>query len=143
MTQMAIDLASAFASFTAEIHDHAGNSKWDILKVLFSFQHKTFMLTMHGNEADRTERTMLINSELSIIDQTKRDLNMSRWIHMPKASEEYQYYKSLCGDYESVYEHWGIMLLGDTSEDSIEIMLMHWKKALAIYNLVGKKDDVQ
>jgi hypothetical protein len=142
--QMAIDLSSAFASFTAATHDHAGNSMWDILKVLFSLQHKILMLAMHGNEAVRTERTMLINSMLSIINQTKRDLNMSRWIHMPKASEEYQYYKLLCGDYEaSAYEHLGNMLLGDTSEDSIEIMLMHWKKARAIYNLVGKKDDAQ
>ena len=60
---------------------------------------------------DRMETTVLINKLLSIIDQTKKDLKMSRWIHMPRDSEEYKYYKSLCGNYEAyLYEMLGIML---------------------------------
>ena len=35
---------------------------------------------------------MLINQLLDTIEQTKKDLNMNRWIHVPKISEEYQYY---------------------------------------------------
>lgn len=35
-----------------------------------------------------------------IIDHMKKEYKMSRWIHMPRTSEEYQFYKTLCVEYE-------------------------------------------
>ena len=95
--QLAIDLASAFVSFAESTYGHVGNSKWDKLKVMESLHHKILMLAVHGNEADRTEKTLLINQLLDRIAQTKKELNMSRWIHKPHDSEEYKYYIMLCG----------------------------------------------
>ena len=50
----------------------------------------------------KVEFEMLIKKLLSMVDQTKKVLNMSGWLHMPPTSLEYQYYKLLCGDYEAV-----------------------------------------
>ena len=88
------------------------------------------------------EMTILLNNLLSMVDQTKKELKMSRWIHMPKGSEEYEYYKALCGNYEArAYHQLGVLLLMcDTSEEGFKIMITHYKKARAIYNLVGMKD---
>ena len=144
--QLSIDLASAFVSFTEATYSHPSCSKWDKLKVLESLRMQIVALAIHGNEVDKTERTMLINNMLSIINQTKKDLNMSRWIHMPKASVEYQYYKALCGNYEAfAYSNLGIVsFTGDFSDEESQIaMMMHLKKARAIYNLVDMKDCAQ
>ena len=144
--QLSIDLASAFVSFTEASYSHPSCSKWDKLKVLESLRMQIVALAIHGNEVDKTERTMLINNMLSIINQTKKDLNMSRWIHMPKASVEYQYYKALCGNYEAfAYSNLGIAsFTGDFSDEESQIaMMMHLKKARAIYNLVDMKDCAQ
>jgi hypothetical protein len=80
-----------------------------------------------------------------MVDQTKKDLNMNRWIHMPKASEEYAYYKALCGNYEAcAFESLGgASLFLDSSQEDKMIAIMHLKKARAIYNLVGMKHNAQ
>ena len=115
--QLDIDLSSACVSFTATTYGHEGNSKWDKLKVLTAHRMKLEALDS-VNEVDKTERTMLIKNMLSIINQTKKELNMSRWIHMPKASEEYQYYRILCGNYEAfAHMQIGMNLTSDTSEE--------------------------
>ena len=143
--QLSIDLTSAGVSFAEATYSHEGNSKYDKMKVLSAIKsniiaHKT---------GDRTETTVLINKLLSIIDQTKKDLKMSRWINMPRDSEEYKYCKSLCGNYEAyLYEMLGIMLgmasfTGDSSEEGIKVAIGHLKKARAIYNLFGMKDKVK
>jgi hypothetical protein len=43
----------------------------------------------------KVECEMLIKKLLSMVDQTKKDLKMSGWLHMPPTSLEYQYYKVL------------------------------------------------
>ena len=141
--QLAIDLSSACVSFTATTYGHEGNSKWDKLKVLTAHRMKLEALDS-VNEVHKTERTMLINNMLSIINQTKKDLNMSRWIHMPKASEEYQYYRILCGNYEALaHMQIGMNLSSDTSEEGKNVVIGHFKKARAIYNLVDMKIEAQ
>ena len=81
---------------------------------------------------------------LDTVNQTKQDLNMNSWVHMPKGSEEYQYYKELRRNYDSyAHEQLGGMLLGDSSDEGLKFMMQHLKKARAIYNLVGMKDEVQ
>jgi hypothetical protein len=103
--QLAIDLASAFISFTEAVYGQPGNSKWDKLKVITSLRLKITSLTDVSHDAminmDTTEAIMIINKLLSMVDHTKEDLKMSGWIHMPKHSEEYQYYTMLCGNYEA------------------------------------------
>jgi hypothetical protein len=64
-----------------------------------------------------------------MIDQTKKDLKMSSWLHMPPTSDEYQFYKLLCGHYEAL----GYRNLG-------EIAILDHTEARAIYNLFGFRD---
>ena len=95
------------------------------------------MISMNGNinpKVDKVESTILdIRNLLSMIDRTKKNLNMSRWIHMPRDSEEYQFYNLLCG------EVWGVCIrkIGTVIDGQ---RFEHLKKARAIYNLVGLKD---
>ena len=37
---------------------------------------------------ETTEMMMLINKMLSLVDQTKKDLQMNSWVHMPEDSDE-------------------------------------------------------
>jgi hypothetical protein len=136
--QLALDLASAFVSFTEATYGQAGNSMWDKLKIITALDLKTEVLRRSTHEElERVELTKLINK----IDQTKKDLDMSRWVHKPHSSEEYQYYKYLCGNYEaSAHSQLGILLSSDTSEESKKIAITHSKKASTILRLVGLTD---
>jgi hypothetical protein len=139
---------SALVSFTEVTYSHEGSSKWDKMKVMAALRVNVMALShMHEtditNEAVKVEMTLLINQLLDTIKQTKEDLNMSGWIHKHQDSEEYQYYKLMCGDYEAYsYGQLGAMLMSvsNISEESFKIMITHYKKAIAISNLVGMKD---
>jgi hypothetical protein len=52
-----------------------------------------------GSPKKKMEFKMLIEKLLSFVEQTKRDLKMGRWVHMPRPSQEYQYYAILCSDH--------------------------------------------
>jgi predicted transglutaminase-like protease len=81
-------------------------------------------------ELVKVEMTLLINL-LDTIKQTKKDLNMSGWIHMPKYSEENVYYRLMCGNYEAfAHVQIGMMLWGESSEENMKTMIMHFKKAV-------------
>jgi hypothetical protein len=135
-------MASASVSFAETTYGHTGNSKWDKMKVIDSLRSKIMILdNTVDKELVKVEMILFIKQMLSMIDQTKKDLNMSGWIHMPKYSEEYKYYIMLCGEYEAyAYSQLGAILTSDTSEESFKIMVTHYKKASAICNLVGMKD---
>jgi hypothetical protein len=138
--QLAVDLASAFVSFTEATYGQEGNSKWDKLKIMTAFRSKIEVLytTSPDEEMMRVEVTKLIN----MIDRTKEDLNMRGWVHMPHSSEEYQYYKVLLGNYEAnAHIQFGVTLMGDKTEESHRLAITHFKKASAIFRLVGMKDD--
>jgi hypothetical protein len=140
--QLLIDLASAFVSFAEATYGHDGNSKWEKMKVMDalrlkieSFNTSNKLLFTNDDKKD------LINQLLDTVKQTKQDLNMNSWVHMPKSSEEYQYYTMLCGNYEAyVYKQLGGIA---RSEEDFNAMITHYKKARAIYNLVDMKDDAQ
>jgi hypothetical protein len=140
--QLSIDLSSAFVSLAEATYSHEGNSKWDKLKVMDALRLK--IMALHDTvdkEMVKVEMTLLTHQLLDTIAQTKKDLNMSCWIYMPKHSEEYQYYTMLCGNYESFAHHeLGSMLMSDTSEEGFKVMITHFKKASAICKLVGMKD---
>ena len=145
--QLSIDMASAYLSHAEATYGHPDSSKWDKIKVMNSLRSKIMALSeMCGtDDAVKVEMTLLINQLLDRrIDQTKKDYNMSRWIHMPHDSEEYQYYRVLCGEYEAhAYSHLGAILPSDTSEEGFKIMITHFKKVRAIYNLVDMKYSAQ
>ena len=71
--QLAVDLASAFVSFTEATYGQEGNSKWDKLKIMTALRSKTEVLIRRSTDEEmaRVEMTNLIN----MIDQTKNDLN--------------------------------------------------------------------
>ena len=46
------------------------------------------LVNIVDKEMVKVEMIMLLNKMMSMVNQTKKDLKMSRWIHMPKYSEE-------------------------------------------------------
>ena len=128
-----MDLSSAFVSFAEATYGHPGNSKWDKLKVLAALRTKVMA-------SKPPEREELNNKLLSMIDKTKNELNMSRWVHMPKDSEEYLYYKTLCGNYEAFFnDDLGAIL----KRAGNPIAITHFKKARAICNLLGMTETAK
>jgi hypothetical protein len=114
------------------------------MKVMDSLRLKIIALSHHGKGLNKLERGSTANHLLSMVDRTKKDLNMSSWIHMPHDSEEYQYYKSLCVNYEAfAYDTLGNLLLRDISEKGFNMRITHFKKARAICNLFGMTDAVK
>jgi hypothetical protein len=87
---------------------------------------------------------MLIKKLMSMVDQTKKDLKMSGWLHMPSTSLEYQYYKLLCGHYEVVgYQSLGEIAYFDRTEASCKRSITYHQKARAICNLLGMEDGAK
>ncbi len=147
--QVALDLSSAFVSFAEEAYGYPGNGKWDKLKVMTGLRSKiTRLINVVCSNSPREDKgilkvecEMLIKKLLSMADQTKNDLKMSSWLHMPPISDEYQYYKMLCGDYEAVgYRYLGVMTSFETSEASDKRSITYIQKAQTIYNLLGIAD---
>ena len=136
--QLLIDLAFSCVSFAEATYGHAGTSKWDKLKVLSALRLKISAI-FHATNDKHDEKLQpvipLINNLLSVVNQTKKDLNMSGWIHMPKGSEEYSYYIMLRGNYEAFgYDYLGRAM------GLLDEKLANFKKARAIFNLVDYKD---
>jgi hypothetical protein len=142
--QLAIDLACAFVSFAEATYGQEGNSKWDKMRVISALRLKIESLNTSNRMLFTEDIKEACNKLLSMINQTKKDLNMNRWIHKPRDSEEYQYYKVLCGLYEAyAHEQLGAMFFRDSFEEDFSAMITNFKKARAIYNLVGMNDDAQ
>ena len=133
--QLSINLSSACVSFANATYDHDGSKIWEKLKVFTAHRFNIGALDRF-TDIDTSKR---INDLLSMIDQTKKDFNMNSWLHMPHDSGQYKYYCWLRGDYEAfLYEALG---MNNTSTDpaakGFKDMITHFKKALAIYKLVG------
>jgi hypothetical protein len=78
---------------------------------------------------------------LSMVDQTKKDLKMSSWLHMPPTSDECQYYKVLCGHYEADgYQSLGVMSSLNHTEASYKRSITYYQKARAINKLLCIED---
>jgi hypothetical protein len=155
--QLSLDLAAALVSFAEETYGHPDNDKWDKLKVLGALLvniitwSKFTTGSMTNTIVDRMETTemmMLINKMLSLVDQTKKDLQMNSWVHMPEDSDENSYYRALCGEYEAfAYIQLGHISLLDftehSSEESRNITITQFRKARAIYNLCGMTEQAE
>jgi hypothetical protein len=107
--QASLDLSSAFTSCAEKAYNFPGNSHWDKVKVITALRSKIERLikVVFSNSPRedtgilKMECEILLEKLLSMVDQTKRDLKMRRWLHMPPTSFECKYYKLLCGDYEA------------------------------------------
>ena len=144
--QLSLDLAFAFVSFAEATFGREGE-RWDKLLVMSSLRTqiealKHFKPKSSIDKAIFNENiTSHINKLLSLVDQAKKELKMSGWIHMSKDSEEYKYYTILSADYEAFsYSALGGMLMSlDHTKEDMTIAIKHMKKARAIYNLVDMK----
>ena len=146
---MALDLSSAFISFAEEAYNFLGKGKWDKVKVMTSLRCKIQMLldmvcsnSPREDEGNiKVEFEMLIKKLLSMVDQTKKDLKMSSWLHMPPTSDECQYYKVLCGHYEADgYQSLGVMSSLNHTEASYKRSITYYQKARAIYKFLCIED---
>ena len=139
--QLAIDLISAFVLFTESAYDNP-NNKWDKLKIMTALRTK-----VTASLSNMVESESLINQLISIVNKTKKDLNMNSWVHMPKASEEYYYYQMVSANAAFGYKHLGFIILRRSNEafhiERMKIAVTHFKKARAIFNLVGFNDDAK
>ena len=131
--QLSRDISSACVSFAEATYDHVGKI-WENMKVLTAHR---FNIGTHVN--DRKTEELLIHNLLSMIDQTKKDFKINSWLHMPHDSGEYKYYCAIRGEYEAfLYDALGMNNTStDSSTEEFKAMITHFKKALAIYNLVG------
>ena len=94
-------MSNAFVSFAAAAYGHPGNSRDDKIRVMDSLRSKIDRYIDNMKELPlKGEIEMAIKKMLSMVDQTKKDLRMNGWVHEPQDSDKYQYYKTLCGDYE-------------------------------------------
>ena len=150
---MALDVSSAFVSFAEEAYDFPENGKWDKVKVMSALKSKIESLmkvvTSDSPREDegilkKMECEMLIKKLLSMVDQTKKDLKMSSWLHMPPTSFEYQYYELLRKDYEADgYRLLGMIAFLDQTEASYKRSITNYQKAQAICNLLGMEDGAK
>ena len=79
---------------------------WDKMLVMAALRLKICALqkvkrVSTDNEIIREKITSIIYEFLLLVDQTKEELKMNGWIHMPEYSEENVYYKLLRGKYEA------------------------------------------
>ena len=142
--QVSLDLSSAFVSFAEKAYNFPGNSNWDKVKVITALRSKIGVLLREDKGIFSTECEILLKKLLSMVDQTKKYLKMSRWLHMPPTNFEYQYYQCLCGDYEAFgYKYLGLVMSFDKTEASYKISITYYQKTKAIFNLLGLEDDAK
>jgi hypothetical protein len=72
---------------------------------------------------------MLIKKLLSLVDQTKKDLKMDRWMHVPLTSFECQYYNVLHGTFEAEsYVQLGSIACMTTLRPVSMLQLYTWRR---------------
>ena len=107
---------------------------WDKMLVMAALRLKICALqkvkrVSTDNEIIREKITSIIYEFLLLVDQTKEELKMNGWIHMPEYSEENVYYKLLRGKYEAfIYNNLGALSPWQFSEFFF---------TRAIYSLLG------
>jgi hypothetical protein len=169
---LSIDLSSAFISFTEANYDYPGNNMfmYDKFKLITAVKNKicnqlgpssslainvssisAAMGVLQGFQ-HKQEIEELSKRMISMIDQTKKDLNMRSWLHMPKTSLLYwYYYKELC-KYEAQGQ--GYLMIGSLECTTSSCSYYTWTdhpervrtginylgKARVIYNLLGMEE---
>jgi hypothetical protein len=152
--KLSVDLTSAFVSFAERTYGHDGNSdmdKWRVMKSLqFKITASASFLREQGLFPCREESATLSKDDviddcesaikrlLGMVDEMKNDKKMNGWVHKSKTSLEYQYYKVLCGDYESHgYIYRGFLHAMDRSEEGVKNTIKNYEKARVILSMLG------
>ena len=164
---LSIDLSSAFISFTEANYDYPGNNMYDKIKLITAVKNKIFKqlgpssslainissisaMGVPQGFQHKQEIEELIKRMISMIDQTKKDLKMRSWLHMPKTSLSYWYYKELCQ-----YEAQGYQMIGllecitpscsyctwTDDPERVQTGINYLGKARVIYNLLGMEEE--
>jgi hypothetical protein len=164
---LSIDLSSAFISFTEANYDYPGNNMYDKIKLITAVKNKIFKqlgpssslainissisaMGVPQGFQHKQEIEELIKRMISMIDQTKKDLNMRSWLHMPKTSLSYWYYKESCK-----YEAQGYQMIGllecitsscshytwTDNPERVRTGINYLGKAKVIYNLLGMEEE--
>ena len=77
---------------------------WDKLRVMTALQAKIEQL--FKLDENQTECLTNLDRMLSMINQIKTKLKMSRWLFKSQDSFEYKFYVTICGEYEAqAYEY--------------------------------------
>ena len=148
--QLSLDMSSAFVSFAEATYGHADNDIYDRLKIMASLRLEIeSSRSITCTETFKLERERTAKKMLSMVDQTKKELKLNSWIHLPHDSEEYQLYRTICINYEGFgYKVLGLGAMYEISpnnycRENMEIANNYFKKARAIYNLVGMPDEAK
>lgn len=105
--KLALDLGCVFVSFADATYGHTKDMTWDKLRVMTALQAKIEQL--FKLDENRTECLTNLDQMLSMINQIKTKLKMSRWLFESQDSFEYKFYVTICGEYEAqAYEVYGI-----------------------------------
>ena len=148
--QISLDLSSNFVSFAEANYDNPGkciigsqltNDKVYLMDAL-RFRAITLLshAVLHEQSGVEVECIMLLEKILSMVDQMKKDLDMSRWMLMPKHTYEYRFYVLVCGKYQADGCHYLGRILYRTSKD--DAYKKYFQKARIIYNLTGLQGPV-
>ena len=89
------------------------------------------------------ECEMLIKKLLLMVDQIKKDLNTSSWLHMPPTSFKYQYLNCYAETLRQWYHYLGVIASLDQTEATYRISITYYQKVQAICNLLGLKEKSQ
>jgi hypothetical protein len=70
---------------------------------------------------------------------------MNNWVHLSKTSDNYRYYKAICGMYEAgAYIQLGaIASRNPSNEESSQLAIKYFKRARAIYNLLDMTNEAR
>lgn len=98
--QLSLDLTSACVSFAESKYSH--NHYRDKLRVMAVLRHKllfsadiaisNFCAPDHVGII-KNECEMLFKRLLAMIEQMKKDMKMTKWLHMPRTGFKYKYYR--------------------------------------------------
>lgn len=140
--QVAQDLSSAFVQFAEAAYDQPGNDDLDKIKVLTALRLNIDVRTknLEFDSDPRDEIETEIKKFISKVEQTKKDLKMDGWVHLPKNNSLYMQYEVLRGCYEAyAYTRLGMILDLIGTEESYEGAIKWYKKAQIIFNLLDDK----
>ena len=158
--QLRLDIASAYLEFAETTYGQPDNngdldkrklmnalivnidSIFEILIQMYRQNASKLMRVDAMKPALRVQGENLLNKLLSMTLQVKKDTDITSWVHMPKASKEYQEYKQFSYAYEAYsYERLGMFYRFDSTKESYLIAIKHLEKARVIFKLIGCESE--
>lgn len=159
--ELRYDLSTAYVLYSErenKSHDGTGkfayyNSRHRVMMALMSKVTTIESMLNQGNYTEnqcsrmRAEGGACANKVLSIVESVMKVYKrhqMSKWVHMPKSSTEYQIYYCVRGSHEQgALSNLGIFAANEGTEEGRKSSIRYHEKAKAIAILLGKEQDVQ